>query len=641
MCGIAGVYHVGNTRRVDERAVVAMRESLAHRGPDGAGLYVSPDGRVGLGHRRLKIIDLSDAAAQPMGNEDGSVHIVYNGEIYNFRELRAELEKRGHRFASRSDTEVIVHAYEEYGTDCVKRLNGMFAFVLWDDKKKLLFAARDHVGIKPFYYALQDGTFYFGSEIKALLAHPSFRKRFAKENASYYLTFASLPAPHTLFEDVYKLPGGHLLTLQGDGEPVIESYWNPLNVRGRASNKSEAEYAEAVRELLTDSIEKQMVSDVPFGCFLSGGIDSSANAILMSRALGKPVETFSIAAEGYGEKYNELAYAREVAALLGAHRHERLVTHEDLVNFLPRYADYFDDPNGDQITFLVYELSKLIRESGVIVAQVGEGSDELFAGYETMRKAVNLHERVWRFAERLPRFARQLPYAVLRPARSPRGEFAAEYARRLAFGEAPYWGHAVAFTPVQKERLLTAEYKKTLAKGHEYECLAPHYEAVRKGMRDPDFLAYVTYLELKTRLPELLLERVDRMGMAHGVEARVPFLDKRIVELALEIPLTTKLTGGETKHVLKQALRGIVPDRIIYRKKQGFGAPLAEWLRHRETAAPFLRAINGSALREERMLDYEYVKRLADVHRSGKFDHNFRIWNLVTLSLWYDRWIAA
>ncbi len=638
MCGIAGIYHFKNEKRVDERAVVKMRDTLAHRGPDGAGLYVSPDGKVGLGHRRLKIIDLSDAAAQPLANEDGSVQVIYNGEIYNFKELRAELEKKGHKFVSHGDTEIIVHAYEEYGADCVKRFNGMFAFALWDDKRKTFFAARDHVGVKPFYYAVQDGTLYFGSEIKALLAHPAFRKRFAKKHVSYYLTFASLPAPYTLFEDVYKLPAASTLFVREGKEPLVESYWNPLSAARRPSARtSENEYAEEVRSILTDSIEKQMVSDVPFGCFLSGGIDSSANAFLMSKALGEPVETFSIAAKGYGEKYDELKYARQVGEMLGAKQHERYVEYGDLTGFLPEYAKHFDDPNGDPITFLVYYLSKLIRESGVIVAQVGEGSDELFTGYDATVKALRLHERLWRFAEHIPQTMRRVPYALLRASGN---DFAAEYARRLASGEEPYWGHAIAFTPTQKEALLTSEYRDALAVGHEYEIVKSLYKEVREDTEGADFLTYMTYVDLKLRLPEFLLQRVDRMAMAHSVETRVPFLDTRLVELALAMPQSVKLGEGETKHVLKQALRGIVPDNIMHRPKQGFGAPLSEWLRHDEMLAPLRRVLDESPFKAEHVINGDYVEELFKAHRAGKADHSFRIWNLITLSLWYARWIA-
>ncbi|OGG36729.1 asparagine synthase (glutamine-hydrolyzing) [Candidatus Jorgensenbacteria bacterium GWA1_54_12] len=617
MCGIAGLYRFADSRPVRREDVDAMRDTLMYRGPDAAGTYMSPDGRVGLGSRRLKIIDLSEAGAQPMTS--GALHIVYNGEIYNFKELRAEFEKKGHRFASQSDTEVILAAYEEYGTECVKRFNGMFAFVIWDDVKKLLFAARDHVGIKPFYYAVQNGSFYFGSEIKAILAHPAFQKRFAKENASYYLTFASLPAPHTLFEDVHKLPAGHTLIIEEGKAPVIAPYWSPLDGEYQ-KDASEEQYAEEVLKILTDSIRGQMVSDVPFGCFLSGGIDSSVNAALMSRALGAPVETFSVAAAGYGEKYDELRYARQVADTLGSHRHELVVGHEALMRFLPVYANHFDDPNGDPITFLVYYLSELIKKSGVTVAQVGEGADELFVGYEATLRATRLYERVWRHAARLPEFLKRLPHMLLKN----------EYARRFAQGEEPYWGHAIAFTPTDKELLLTPAYRKTLAPGHEYAVLAPFYkEADAHGL---DALARMSYVDIKHRIPEFLLQRVDRMAMAHSVEARVPFLDKRLVELAFRIPERVKVKDGELKHVLKRAVQGIVPDEILRRKKQGFGAPFPEWLAKPETAAPLLKTIENSGLREEGILNGDRVRKLR---------RPFEIWTVLTLSLWHDRWIRA
>ncbi len=601
MCGIAGLYRFSDpngNHPVRREDVDAMRDTLRYRGPDAAGTYVSPDGRVGLGSRRLKIIDLSERGAQPMTS--GALHIIYNGEVYNFKEVRAELEKKGHRFASQSDTEVILTAYEEYGAECVKRFNGMFAFVIWDDVKKLLFAARDHVGIKPFYYAVQNGSFYFGSEIKAILAHPSFQKRFAKENASYYLTFASLPAPYTLFEDIWKLPAGHTLTIEEGKAPIITPYWSPLDGEYQ-KDASEEQYAEEILKILTDSIRGQMVSDVPFGCFLSGGIDSSVNAALMSRALGAPVETFSIAAAGYGEKYDELRYARRVAEALGSHRHELVVGHDALMRFLPLYANYFDDPNGDPITFLVYYLSELIKKSGVTVAQVGEGADELFVGYEATLR--------WLRAGKLLRLVGR-----------------AHGARN----EEPYWGHAIAFTPTDKETLLTPAYRKTLVPGHEYAVLAPFYkEADAHGL---DALARMSYVDIKHRIPEFLLQRVDRMAMAHSVEARVPFLDKRLVELAFRIPERVKVKNGELKHVLKRAVRGIVPDEILHRKKQGFGAPLPEWLAKPETAAPLLKTIENSGLREEGILNGDRVRKLR---------RPFEIWTVLTLSLWHDQWIQT
>jgi asparagine synthase (glutamine-hydrolysing) len=641
MCGITGLYNFKKDARVREPDVVAMRDTLTHRGPDSEGVYLSPDRRVGLGHRRLSIIDLSSQASQPMANEDDTVRVVFNGEIYNFKALREELIAKGHTFHSKSDTEVIVHGYEEYGFDCVKKFNGMFAFALWDEKKQLLFAARDHLGIKPLYYAVRDGGFYFGSEIKAILRHPDFKKELEERHISYYLTFACMPAPHTLFKDVQKLPAAHYVVVTRDGVAKTHEYWNPIS-DGSYTNESYDEefYVGETRRLLEDSIDSQMVSDVPFGCFLSGGIDSSTNAALMSRALGSPVETFSIGVEDY-QKYNEFQYSRATAKLLGARSHETVVGRKDLLEFLPQYALHADDPNGDQICFLVYYLSKLTRDNGVIVAQVGEGADEIFAGYGTYLRALRLHDNIWRHAEKFPAFLRAIPSAIgSRVLSNPRFDFPNSYLHRLAKGQEAYWGNAIAFSDYQKEQLLTPEYAERTRDISAYARIKECYDAV--DHRDPqaDFLKRMTYLELKIRLSELLLMRVDKMGMAHSLEARVPFLDHRLVELALRMPQDLKFKGDVTKYVLKTAVRGVIPDDIIDRKKQGFGAPISEWLRGKDTSKEFIDIIMKSKLRDRGILNYDYIEKLIAAHQRGRVDHNFRIWNLVTLSVWHDYWFG-
>jgi asparagine synthase (glutamine-hydrolysing) len=616
-----------------------MRDSLSHRGPDGKGTYISEDRKVGLGHRRLSILDLTQAGAQPMTDKNNEVEITYNGEVYNFKEIKKELKEKGYEFSSETDTEVIINSYKEWGVDCVKKFNGMFAFAIWDKKLNQLFVARDHIGIKPFYYAINNGSFIFGSEIKSILKNPNIKKELASENISYYLTFASLPAPFTLFKNIKKLPSAHWMIINKDGTKIKE-YWNPLKDSNYSKNESEEYYIKEIKNILNDSIEKQMVSDVPFGCFLSGGIDSSTNAALMTKALGEPVETFTIAAKGYGEKYDELQYARKIVDMIGAKSHEITVNHNDLIKFLPKYAKHFDDPNGDQIDFLIYYISKLIRESGVIVAQVGEGSDEIFAGYDTTLKAKKLYEKIWKYAEKLPNFIKKIPYGILKLFNFSKLNFAKEYARKLANNEEPYWGHAIAFSPTDKRKLLTKDYKKSLEKNHEYKVVEKFYKKVEETDSKASFLEKMMYLELKIRLSELLLMRVDKMAMAHSIETRVPFLDKRLVELAIKIPDEMKLKNNETKYMLKKSVEGIIPDEIIYRKKQGFGAPMSEWLKNSETAKQLTDIIFNSKLKEENIINYDYVRKLIKDHQKGLVDNNFKIWNLMSLSLWYDKWFS-
>lgn len=635
MCGIVGVYNFKNSSSVKEKDAVKMRDSLIHRGPDSAGVYISPDKKVGLGHRRLAIIDLSPTGHQPMANEDKTVWIVFNGEIYNFQELKSELIKKKHKFFSKSDTEVIIHAYEEYGFDCVKKFNGMFAFALWDEKKKILFAARDHLGIKPFYYAIQNGSFYFGSEIKAILAHPDFKKELEENNVSHYLTFSCMPSPYTLFKNIRKLAPAHFIIISENDEAKEREYWNPTNAAKQ--EKSEEFYIDEIRKILRDSIKSQMVSDVPFGCFLSGGIDSSTNAALMSEALGRPVETFSVGSKDF-QKYNEFQYSRQMAKFLKTKPHELLTDDSHLLEFLKQYAYFADDPNGDQVCVPLFWLSEFTRKNGVIVIQVGEGSDEIFSGYNAYLKAANLHQYAWQWLEKLPDFSKKILFDSSRFLKHPRFDFYKEYLLRLKNNQEPFWGNAIAFGDYQKEKLLAPQFKNKLSESS-YSIIENYYNEIKEFDNEADFLKRLTYLEIKHRLPELLLMRADKMTMAHSIEARVPFLDKRLVELAFQIPTNIKTKNNEPKYILKESVEGIIPSEIIWRKKQGFATSMSEWLKpNSATSKQLTDIIFNSKLKERNLLNYDYVQKLIYSHQYQNTEHNFRIWNLITLSLWYDYW---
>ena len=640
MCGISGIYHANNTKKAGEREGKLMRDTLKHRGPDGEGWYLSKDRRVFLGHRRLAIIDLSPAGKQPMSNEDGTIWITFNGEIYNFQKLRKELEKKGHRFKSKTDTETIVHAYEEYGAQCIQKLNGMFAFALWDERKKTLLLARDHVGIKPLYYAFQNGTLYFGSEIKAILAHPDFKKELDHEGISHYLTFGSAPAPFTLFKNIQKLPAANYL-LAKNGSIEQKEYWNPV-ISGRESgNRSERDYIEETRNLLTASVQSQMVSDVPFGCFLSGGVDSSTNAILMSKALGRPVETFSVGTK-HLDASNEFKYSRRVARSIGIKPHELLIDENDLPEFLQTFPLHMDDPTSDPICLPLFYLARFTRKNGVIVIQIGEGADEIFAGYDAYIKALRLYRRYWSRMEKFPGVIKRLLENASEITANRVPYWSQEYIQRLARNQEPFWGLAVAFGGVEKNKLLTTKFKNTLSEPS-YEIIEHYYKELEKIDNKADFLKRMTYIEIKHRLPEFLLARADKMTMAHGVEGRVPFLDQRIVELALNMPQSLKLKEGQTKYILKRAVEGLFPEElqesVIWRKKQGFGTPINEWLRSSSPVSNQLtQIIFDSKIRERGWLEEDRVKKLIAEHQAGKTDHSFRIWNLITLSLWYDYW---
>jgi len=640
MCGIAGIYIVNNPLTVKEETLVSMRDSLISRGPDDKGLYISKDKKLGLGFRRLSIIDLSKKGNQPMSNEDKSIYLVFNGEIYNFQELKEDLIIKGHHFKSRTDSEVIIHLYEEKREKCLDDLNGMFAFVIWDEKQKKLFAARDRIGIKPFYYYFKDGIFLFGSEIKAILKNPLVKREPDLEGISHYLTFASTPAPFTLFKDIKKLPAAHYLTLDNVSHLETKRYWSSKqNTEYRipdAENKEEF-YIQKIRSLLEDSIQKQMVSDVPFGCFLSGGIDSSTNAVLMSKAMGKPVETFSISYKDYPE-FDEFKYSRKINELLKAKSHEARVGPEEFLDWIDKMADYSDDPNGDWVCFPVHYLAKMFKEDGVKMGQVGEGSDELFNGYDRDLVYFKFWKKFWRYLEKLPKFIKIIPYAISKLLPKHTATFPKELLRRLSYNKHLFYGGANAFTSYDKQFLLSASFKKQIPYDISDKVVEDIYQEIQNIRLD--FLQQSLYLELNLRLPELLLMRVDKMTSMNSIEARVPYLDHRLVELAFSIPQELKLKNNTTKYILKKAVEGIIPEEIIYRKKKGFGAPVSQWLRENEGVRnKIIDIIKNSKIQKLNLFDYEYIDRLLQDHLLKKRDNSFKIWNLTTLSLWADHWL--
>ena len=640
MCGIAGIYIVNNPLTVKEETLVSMRDSLISRGPDDKGLYISKDKKLGLGFRRLSIIDLSKKGNQPMSNEDKSIYLVFNGEIYNFQELKEDLIIKGHHFKSRTDSEVIIHLYEEKREKCLDDLNGMFAFVIWDEKQKKLFAARDRIGIKPFYYYFKDGIFLFGSEIKAILKNPLVKREPDLEGISHYLTFASTPAPFTLFKDIKKLPAAHYLTLDNIGHLETKRYWSSIqNTEYRipdTENKEEF-YIQKIRSLLEDSIQKQMVSDVPFGCFLSGGIDSSTNAVLMSKAMGKPVKTFSISYKDYPE-FDEFKYSRKINELLKAKSHEARVGPEEFLDWIDKMADYSDDPNGDWVCFPVHYLAKMFKEDGVKMGQVGEGSDELFNGYDRDLVYFKFWKKFWRYLEKLPKFIKIIPYAISKLLPKHTATFPKELLRRLSYNKHLFYGGANAFTSYDKQFLLSASFKKQIPYDISDKVVEDIYQEIQNTRLD--FLQQSLYLELNLRLPELLLMRVDKMTSMNSIEARVPYLDHRLVELAFSIPQELKLKNNTTKYILKKAVEGIIPEEIIYRKKKGFGAPVSQWLRENEGVRnKIISIIKNSKIQKLNLFDYEYIDRLLKDHLLKKRDNSFKIWNLTTLSLWADHWL--
>jgi asparagine synthase (glutamine-hydrolysing) len=630
MCGIAGLLSFDPGRSpVSEELVTRMRETLAHRGPDGAATWVSPDGRVGLGFRRLAIIDLTDAAMQPLPNEDGSLRLVFNGEIYNHAELRPELERLGHVFRTdHADSEVIVHAFEEWGIECVHRFRGMFAFAIWDERARELWLVRDRVGIKPLYWTVREDGLAFASEIKALLEDPRQPRAVDEEALYHYLSFLTTPAPRTLFRGIQKLPGGTWLRVDAHGDIVERRYWDAWQEAVDLGGLSEDEIAARVLEELRVSVRLRKVSDVPVGVFLSGGIDSSTNAALFAEGETNPIKTFSIGYDAeYGSYQNEFEWARLMAKRVGAEHHELRLGVDDLIDFLPRMTWLQDEPIADPVCVPVYYVSKLARDNGVVVAQVGEGSDELFFGYPSWRTLLRLQQ----YDDLpVPRVLKRAGVGAARLAgKGDRREI--EYLRRGGAGQPVFWSGAESFTESQKQRLLSADVRARLGGLSSWDAIEPIRNRFDANAHEASHLNWMTYVDLNLRLPELLLMRVDKMSMGVGLEGRVPFLDHRFVGLALSIPQKAKTNGGTLKHVLKRAVRGVIPDELIDRPKQGFGVPVYDWLFDRlgDEAQRELELFCDST----DLLDRGEVMRLIDSRAS-------EAWTLLNLALWHKEFIA-
>jgi len=606
-----------------------MRDVMAHRGPDGAGLWISEDGAVALGHRRLSIIDLSESAGQPMTNEDGTVRVVFNGEIYNHMELRPELEKRGHRFkTSHSDTEVIIHAFEEWGISCLERFRGMFAIGLWDGRKKELWLIRDRLGVKPLYYARRSGRLVFASEIKAILAFPGMKRAVNEEALYHYLSFLTTPAPATLFAGVEKLPGGCWARVDAGGRLEVRRYWDVWDHTRPLAGVPEEEICRQILMELKTAVRYRKVSDVPVGIFLSGGIDSSLNTVLFAEGEKAGVRTFSIGYDADYESYrNEFAYAGMAAALAGSRHYEKRLTVDDLIEFLPQLVYHQDEPIADPVCVPVYYVSRLARENGVVVCQVGEGSDELFCGYP-----------YWEYLHKLyrlnilpcPAALKKSALFLLKTAGLEQSSYY-ELLRRGACGEPLFWGGAEAFTEAGKKRLLSSRLRARFKGYSSYEALKEIEERFQAKAWEKSPLHWMSYLDLNLRLPELLLMRVDKMSMATSLEARVPFLDHKFVELVMSIPAAVKIRNGELKYILKKAARGVLPPAILNRKKQGFGVPVYEWFYDR------LGAYAEQKIRDfGNRTDYFDPVALAVLLENGRRKD---LWQVLNFVLWHEMWI--
>ena len=639
MCGICGILGTGPAFPVSDELVEGMRDAMVHRGPDDAGKIHLASDRVALGHRRLAIVDLSSAGRQPMCNEDETVWITFNGEIYNHQALRRELIARGHRYRSQTDTETIVHLYEEEGSRCVERLHGMFGLAIWDRRRHELFLARDRLGVKPLYYAVPPGGFLFGSEIKAILAHPAVHASLDITAFEHYLTFVCTPAPSTMFSGICKLGPAERMTVFADGRIERDVYWTPRcdSLAAEISESSLPELEQRLLDLLVASIGKRMMSDVPFGVFLSGGVDSSTNVALMSELCQQPVRTYTVGF-AHAPGLNEFEHARRVAQHFGTDHHELVIDVADAEAFLPEMVFHQDEPIADWVCVPLHFVAKAAREDGTIVVQIGEGADELFHGYDHYISSVRWCERWYPPLQRVPPPLRRAlgTAAASASLRTGRGFNLVNFLSSAALGRVPFWGGAICYPEPFKHWLLRDGRRHA----DSYAVVEGFWRDAERELDSPDLLQKVTYLELKQRLAELLLMRVDKMTMASSVEGREPFLDHELVEFVLALPRDLKVRGTVGKFLLKHAVAPILPEGIVHRTKQGFSAPVAEWFRG-PLGESVQRQIRGSTLAEEGLLDYDRIDRLWHAHRSGRGDWSYQLWNLYNVSAWHDRWVGS
>jgi asparagine synthase (glutamine-hydrolysing) len=623
MCGICGVLRF-DAGRVDPQFVERMCDTLVHRGPDAQGIWT--DGPVGLGQRRLAIIDLRDVGVAPLANEDRTVWVTFNGEIYNFRELRAELAERGHVFTTATDTEVIAHLYEEYGTDCLQRMHGMFAFALWDAKRQRLFAARDRLGKKPFCYQRTATGFRFASEIRAILAvdDAAAQPNFAAIDA--YLTHQYVPSPQTAFRGIEKLPAGHFLTCDRSGTLEVSSYWRPPSPPKLTESRTEIE--RRLRDTLRGAVRKRLVSDVPLGAFLSGGVDSSAVVALMAEESGQRVKTFSI---GFDEaSHNELPYARLIAERYGTDHHEFVVKPE-AADVLPRLVEQYNEPFADSSALPTYYLSKLTRDH-VTVALSGDGGDESFSGYASYEQVAR-----WQHADVIPRPVRRaLGGGVNRVLDlMPAQRHAARVSRAARmFAEDLPGRYALQMTLVKPQ-------EKAATYTPQFESLIGESSNGTNGLPwgpEMDAIDWMSRHDQSHYLPDCLMVKVDIASMAHSLEVRCPLLDHEVVELAAAIPSAMKRDATGGKLILKSAVRDLIPEPILTRHKTGFGIPIARWFRGE--LQPLLReTLLDAVARKRNLFQPAAIRRMVDDHVEGRRDWSNRLWAFVALELWFRRFI--
>jgi len=618
MCGISGIFDLSG-KPVRPLDIKDMTAQLTHRGPDGSGSYV--DGPIGLGHTRLAVIDV-EGGVQPMFNKDRSIVLVFNGEIYNFQEIRAALLKKGHTFSTRSDTEVIIHLYEEEGIDCIKQFRGMFAFALWDSSRKTLFLGRDIVGKKPLYYVFEKGRLFFASEIKSLLS-VGLETTLNFSALSLFFKYQFIPGTQSIFQNIQSVPPAHVLSIDQQGMEK-KAYWTlPHPEEGKVL---ESDCREILQESLEEAVKIRLISDVPLGAFLSGGVDSSIIVGLMRKQGVRDLKTFSI---GFSdESFDETPYAKQVASFFNTeHHHEALQF--DLINTLPKIIGQFDQPFGDASAIAVYQLSKMTRQS-VTVALSGDGSDEIFSGYRRY-----LGRKLLSYYWRLPQYVRRKWVERLSDMlREGTAYYADSYVRQLRLfiqfsrriEENPNNLLPQAFTEHELAQLFKTEIRMRLRMNDQDEV-----QAFAERFSNLDALSQMMWTDFNTYLPDDILVKVDRMSMSHGLEVRSPFLDQKVIEAASKMPIRLKLKGLETKYILKKTFQKLLPREIIKRKKHGFMLPLGDLFKNEMKSYTEEILLQPDQLG---LLNTSYIAQLNNEHQSGFRDHSIKLWLLLVYRLW-------
>jgi len=619
MCGISGFYQYNSNDNVDEQIMHNMIKTIHHRGPDDEGLYF--DQGLAMGMRWLSIIDL-ESGKQPIYNEDKSIVIVFNGEIYNYQELAKQLQQRGHKFVTNSDTEVIVHLYEEMGEDCVHELRGMFAFSIWDKRRRQIFIARDRLGIKPLYYTEVEKCLIFGSEIKSILKHPKIQIGLDLEALSHYTMLKYVPAPQTMFKGIKSLPPGHLMICNSNGIK-IRQYWDVSFTENGSTRKKEEAYAEELEVLIRESIKLRLRSDVPFGAFLSGGVDSSIIVAIMSRFLNEPVKTFSVGYDRNGSGTDELPYARLVAKKFNTDHHEIFITAKDFIDMAEKVTWHLDQPIADQATAATYMVSKLASQH-VKMVLTGEGGDELFAGY-----ARYSGERFSPLFSYMPRSLKTLAWNIFNHFPGLRRPKSALYALCQENESSRFTNWFPPFNQDNKTELFSTELKQELINRTTANVFAQHLK--HTDATSP--LNRMLYVDTKLWLPDYLLLRGDKLSMAASLEARVPLLDHKLVEFAANLPTDLKLQNLKRKYLLKKVGSKLIPDQIINRKKEGFPIPIEMWLKNE--AHQFMNDyLSPATIKKRGLFNYNYIEGLIKEFKSGFADHSMLLWGLISLELW-------